>query len=248
MYFEPVGLLVMFVGIIIIIVPQMYVNSTYKKYLNKTASCGITGAQVAQEILKYGGMHMGATVGTTDGNVGHVRVEAIGGSLSDHYDPRDKVIRLSQDNYYGTSISSIAVAAHEAGHALQDAESYAPLKLRSAFFPAASIGDKLGGILLFLGIILVFWIQIPGLGQLVALAGICLYLAAVLFQFITLPVEFDASSRALSLLRETNLLPDEEVIDAKKVLTAAALTYVAAALYALIQLLYYIWLFFGRRD
>ncbi len=237
----------MIVGIILIFGPQLYVKNTYKKYLQIASSSGLTGAEVAERILSYNGLS-GTTAVNNSHSKGPVRIEAIGGQLSDHYDPRANAVRLSEENYYGRSISAIAVAAHEVGHAIQENEGYFPIKVRSTFFPVASFGDKFGIFLLMAGFIMMAWMGMYGLGQTIALAGVVAYAAVVLFQFITLPVEFDASARALQQLRTVGILSDHEIGDSKKVLTAAALTYVATALYAVINLLYWVYILFLRRN
>lgn len=229
-------ILIMIAGLILVLGPQWYVSSTYKKFLKKDSMSRMTGAETARRILQVNGL------------ANLVGIESIRGELTDHYDPRTNTVRLSEAIYSGTSISSIAVAAHEVGHAIQENQGYVPIKFRSAIFPAASIGDKLGMFMLFGGFILMAWMGMTGLGQMIAILGIVLYSAAVFFQFVTLPVEFNASSRALVQLRQAGILQDTEIADSRKVLTAAALTYVAAALYAVINLLYWIYILFGRRD
>jgi len=170
-----------------------------------------------------------------------VRVEPIRGRLSDHYDPRTRVINLSEDVYQGSSLSSVAVAAHETGHALQHASGYFPMTLRSSFVPVANLGSGAGPILIMVGLFM------PSFGWLLKL-GIFAFSFAVLFQIITLPVEYNASHRALSLLQEGNMLGSEEVRGARSVLNAAALTYVAAALAAVLQLARLILISRGRSD
>lgn len=229
-------LLVILLGIILVAVPQWYVKSTYKKYLKEQAQCGLTGYEVAQEILNSNGLGS------------HVRIEPTPGQLSDHFDPRSNTVRLSEDNYYGRSISAVSVAAHEVGHAIQHNQGYIPIKFRSAFFPVASTGDRLGGILLIVGILLATLLHIEFLGTFIAVIGLLFYSAAVLFQFITLPVEFNASSRALKNIKELGIVQSSELAMSQSVLTAAALTYVASALYAVLNLLYYAWLIFGREN
>ena len=197
---------------------QWKVQSTYRKYAEVRAANGLTGRDMARTIMMRNGV--------TD-----VAVEEIDGALNDHYDPRSKTVRLSRPIYEGGSISSIAVAAHEVGHVLQHASGYVPLGVRSALAPAAGFGSTLAFPLFFIG----FIFHNPALHWLMDL-GILFFTAAVLFQLVTLPVEFDASKRALAQLTAHGAIAPEEVAGAKKVLDAAALTYVAAAAMAALQL------------
>jgi Zn-dependent membrane protease YugP len=215
---------------ILLIVPiwaQMRVKSTYKKYSKVANSTGKTGAEVAREILDENGLY-------------NVQVEPVRGILSDHYDPRKKVVRLSEDNYYGSSIAGAAVAAHEVGHAIQDAEGYAFLRFRHALVPVANIGSNLSFLLILGGMLL-------GAMNLFLL-GIIFMSAAVLFQFVTLPVEFNASTRAMNQIVSTGLIRNNEEHGARKVLNAAALTYVAGALVALLELARFIFMFLGMNQ
>lgn len=194
---------------------QGKIQSAFSKYLKVRSMRGITGAEAARQILDRNGLF-------------DVPVEVINGRLTDHYDPRSRVLRLSSDVYYGDSIASVGVAAHESGHALQHANGYAPLSIRNSLVPVANIGSNLSWIFIILGFIInPFFVKI----------GILLFSAAVLFQIITLPVEFNASSRALSQIEDNNILSTGEIHGAKSVLSAAALTYVAATLAAVSQLL-----------
>ena len=215
-------------AILLSLYAQFKISASYKKYAKIPSRSGLTGAQAARMILNNHGLY-------------DVQVEPIGGSLSDHYDPRTRVIRLSRDVYQGSSLSSVAVAAHETGHALQHAAGYAPMQLRSAFVPVANIGSGAGPILILLGLF------IPSFTWLLQL-GIFAFTFAVLFQVITLPVEYNASSRALSLLQDGRLLGSDEVQGARSVLNAAALTYVAAALAAVLQLARFLLIASGRSD
>ncbi|MCL1992549.1 MAG: zinc metallopeptidase [Spirochaetes bacterium] len=196
---------------------QFKVKSTFAKYSNVPCSKRISGQDAAQLLLK-------------SNKISNVRIESVGGSLTDHYDPRTKIVRLSQPVFNQTSIAAVGVAAHEAGHAIQHATSYGPLALRSTLVPIANIGSSLGP-----------WIAIAGLfffpGSPLAIVGIALFAGAVLFYLITLPVEFDASARAVAILRSNNVLTEKELDGVKKVLTAAALTYIASALTAVMSLL-----------
>ncbi|MFB5661691.1 zinc metallopeptidase [Alteribacillus sp. HJP-4] len=206
---------------------QMRVKKTYKKYSNVANSSGMTGAEVAQKILHDNGIY-------------DVGVEPVKGRLSDHYDPRAKMVRLSEDNYYKTSVAGQAVAAHEVGHAIQDAEDYAFLRFRHSLVPAANLGSNFSFILILAGIIL----QASGL----LLLGIVFMSLAVLFQFVTLPVEFNASSRAMHQIVSTGVIRNDEERETKKVLNAAALTYVAAALVALLELVRFVLMYVGMGE
>jgi len=212
---------------------QWKVKSTYKKYSKVPASCGLSAAQVAERILGYGAVRLGSP------DLRSVKIAAVPGQLTDHYDPRTKTLRLSRPE--SKSLADIGVAAHEAGHALQDAVRYQPLALRSALVPAAQFGSQLAFPLIFGGLIF------GGLKSLM-LAGILLYAAAVAFTLVTLPVEFNASRRALALLRDTGIVTSKKELAAvRRVLSAAALTYVAAAASAILTLVYYIFLYSQRR-
>lgn len=215
-------------AILLSLYAQFKISSSYKRYSRVRSQSGLTGAQVARGILNSNGLY-------------DVRVEPIGGSLSDHYDPRTRIIRLSEDVYQGSSLSSIAVAAHETGHALQHASGYFPMQLRSSFVPVANIGSGAGPILIMVGLFM------PAYDWLLEL-GIFAFAFAVLFQVITLPVEYNASSRALKLLQDGRMLGSNEISGARSVLNAAALTYVAAALAAVLQLLRFMLIARGRSD
>lgn len=219
MYFDPMYLLFLAPGMLLSFWASAKVKSTFRKYADVPASNGWSGADVARELLKRKG-------------VPGVRVEPVEGFLSDHYDPRDKVLRLSPDVYHGRSLSAFGVAAHEAGHAIQHATSYGPLNFRSLMVKPATIGSNVGMILSAVGLAL----QSTGL----IWFGIVLFSAFVVFTLITLPVEFDASKRAIATLQEYGLVQGSEAQGAKKVLDAAALTYVAGAISAIMQLLYFL--------
>jgi Zn-dependent membrane protease YugP len=195
---------------------QSRISMTFNKYLRIKTRSGMTGAETARRILDANGLYS-------------IPIEVTRGSLTDHYDPKHRVLRLSEKVYYGDSIASLGVAAHECGHAVQHGHGYAPLLFRNAIFPVANIGSNLSWIFIVIG----FAIGATGFLKL----GIILFSAAVLFQIVTLPVEFNASSRAIRLLEDGGILYGEEVKGAKKVLSAAALTYVAATLVAISQLL-----------
>lgn len=208
---------------------QYKVTSTFAKYSNVANTKGLTGCDVAKALLRVNGI--------TD-----VSVEAIAGNLTDHYDPRKKVIRLSQGVYGVTSISALSVAAHETGHAVQHAKRYAPLAFRSALFPVVNISSKLAIPLFLLGLVL-------GSGNyILAQIGVVLFAFVVLFHIVTLPVEFNASSRALKMLTEYGYINDSELQSSRKVLGAAAMTYVAAAATSALQLLRLLAILGNRRD
>ncbi|WAA13748.1 zinc metallopeptidase [Fervidibacillus halotolerans] len=215
---------------IISIIPiwaSVRVKNTYNQFQRVANSTGATGYEVARRILDANGLY-------------DVRIEEYSGFLSDHYDPRTKTVRLSSANYRGNSVAAAAVAAHEVGHALQDQEDYAFLRFRSSLVPVASFGSNASYILLILGMIMQFYEMI--------LLGIVLMAAAVLFQVVTLPVEFNASSRAMDQVVSLGLIRNEEERGARKVLNAAALTYVAAAAVALLELLRFVLMFVGMRG
>jgi uncharacterized protein len=215
-------------GMLLSMWASFQVQGTFRKYAQIRSSLGMTGAEVAETILN----RMGVT---------HVRVEPVSGELTDHYDPGAKVVRLSDSVYGSDSLAAAAVAAHECGHVLQDVQGYKFMNVRAAIFPATQIGSNLAPILMMVGIGLLFVAK--ALGSIVLLVGIALFAAVVLFHVVTLPVEFDASSRALKLIDELGILQGDENRGARKVLNAAALTYVAAALVAALQLLQYILLY-----
>lgn len=208
-------------GVILAFYAQMKVQSTYKKYSGIAAVNGRTGKDIAEMILRRNG-------------IDNVAVEVGEGFLSDHYDPIHKKIRLSPHNYHEASISGVAVAAHEVGHAIQHAEGYAPLRLRTTIFPLANIGSSLSWIFIIVGLMFLPGLKIAGVSLLDV--GIVLFSFGVLFQLVTLPVEFDASKRALVQLNTLGLVAPQEQAGAKKVLDAAALTYVAAATAAILSL------------
>ena len=233
-YFDPTYILVL-AGAVLCILASSRVNSTYSRYSRVRARSGMTGAQAAQRILQMSGIR-------------DVQIQHVSGNLTDHYDPRARVLRLSDSVYGSASVAAIGVAAHECGHALQHKEGYFPLKFRSALVPAANIGSKLGIPLVILGLILGIGFDLPG-GGYVSLAqiGIWVFSLAVLFQVVTLPVEFNASGRALKMLESYGIMGNDEVGDCRRVLGAAALTYVAAAASSILQLLRLVILSGNRR-
>ena len=205
------------------------VNTTYNKYEKVRSMSGLTGAMAAERILHSQGIY-------------DVRVEHVSGKLTDHYDPSAKVLRLSDSTYGGSSVAAVGVAAHECGHAVQHARGYAPLQIRGALVPVANLGSNAGILLFMVGLFFS-----SALGDTLLMLGIILFSAAVLFQLVTLPVEFDASARAIKLLESNGILGQTELRGTKKVLGAAALTYVAGAATAIIQLARLI-LIAGGRD
>jgi len=215
-YYDPTYFLVL-IAAILSIAASVRVNSTFQKFNRIPSRSGMTGAQAAERLLRSNGIH--------DVQIRHVR-----GALTDHYDPRTKVVRLSDATYNSSSVAAIGVAAHECGHVLQHHEEYGPLKLRTLLVPAANIGSRAGIPLIFLGILL-------GYNSFLIQIGIWVFAIAVLFQIVTLPVEFNASGRALRLLERRGILTEAETGQSRKVLRAAALTYVAAAATSVLQLL-----------
>ena len=214
-------------ALILAMVAQWMVRSAYEQMSKVRAS--MSGYEAARRILDAGGLH-------------NVDIEQIPGQLSDHYDPGAKVLRLSPEVFSGHSMASVGIAAHEAGHALQDARGYAPLKLRNLAVPAANFGSSFGSILLMIGMVMLFG-QMAFLGKWVFLAGIVAFGATVAFQLVNLPVEFDASARAKVELVNLGIISGPELPYVSKVLNAAALTYVAATLQAVLTLAYYIFRF-----
>ena len=224
-YVDPTYVLLI-IGMVLALAASGKMKSTFARYQQVRSHSGLTGAQTAQRILNAAGIY-------------DVTIVPISGSLTDHYDPRTKRLALSQDVYGRTSVAAVCVAAHECGHAIQDNVGYAPLRLRSAFVPIANLGSKISLPLIILG----FFI---GLTPFIEI-GIWMFVLAVLFQIITLPVEFNASSRAVQLVDSLGILRGDEVDGTRKVLGAAALTYVAAAAASILQLARLIILFGGRR-
>ena len=223
---DPTMILVL-IGVLLSLWAQGRVNSAFRKYGRVRSRTGMTGAEAARRLLNSQGIY-------------DVTIEHISGSLTDHYDPRAKVLRLSDAVYGSDSVAAVSVAAHECGHAMQDNEDYAPLRFRSALVPVANFGSQLSWPLILIGVIF------GGLGSPLVQIGILMFTLAVLFQLVTLPVEFNASGRAIKLLDSQGILLAEEVGGTKKVLSAAALTYVAAAAASILQLLRLIILFGGR--
>lgn len=226
-HFDPTYILVL-IGAVLSIIASARVNSTFNKYARVRSMSGMTGAQTAEAILRSKGIN-------------DVRVEHIRGNLTDHYDPSRKVVRLSDSVYNATSVAAIGVAAHECGHVMQHHEKYAPLNIRTALVPAANIGSRLGIPIVILGLIL-------GSNSVLINIGIWVFSLAVLFQIVTLPVEFDASRRALACIEQYGIVTSDERAKSAKVLRAAAYTYVAAAAASILQLLRLVMLSGRRRD
>lgn len=227
-YWDPTYILVV-IGAVICMIASARVKGTFNKYSQLRSMSGMNGAQVAQRVLQAAGIY-------------DVQVRHVSGSLTDHYDPRTKTVNLSDPVYNATSVAALGVAAHECGHAIQHAKSYAPLSIRSALVPIANFGSMLAWPVIFIG--LLFNTRSSGL---IIDIGILLFSAAVLFQLVTLPVEFDASRRALVMLRTQGILADDELRYTRRVLKSAALTYVASAAAAILQLLRIILITNGRR-
>ncbi len=224
---DPLYWLMMIPVMIFSLITSLRVKSTFKKYSKNGITSGMSGAKVAETILRRNGLH-------------HVAVTEVNGFLSDHYDPTKKVVRLSPEVYSSDSMSAVGVAAHETGHAIQHAKEYGPLKLRNLMVPVASIGSNLSWIIIIVG----YFIGALGLVKI----GIILFSAVVFFQLVTLPVEFNASARAKELLASYNLVTADELHGVRKVLNAAAMTYVAAAASSIVTLLYFILRFTGGDD
>ena len=224
LYYHPSFILVI-IGSIIALVASAKMNSTFRRYSKVRSHTGMTGEQAATKILNYAGIY-------------DVVVERVSGNLTDHYDPRSKVLRLSDATYNATSVAAIGVAAHECGHAMQHKEGYAPLKIRGSLVPIANIGSNLSWFFIIAGLVM-------GVNQTLINIGIILFSFSVIFQLVTLPVEFNASSRALRVLRESSIMYED---DTRSVLSAAAMTYVASAAAAILGLLRLVLMYGGGRD
>lgn len=227
-YWDPTYILVV-IGAVICMIASARVKGTFNKYSQLRSMSGMNGAQVAQRVLQAAGIY-------------DVQVRHVSGSLTDHYDPRTKTVNLSDPVYNATSVAALGVAAHECGHAIQHAKSYAPLSIRSALVPIANFGSMLAWPVILIGLLF----NTRSSGRIIDI-GILLFSAAVLFQLVTLPVEFDASRRALVMLRTQGILADDELKYTRRVLKSAALTYVASAAAAILQLLRIILITNGRR-
>ena len=227
-YFDPSYVLIL-IGLLLSMAASAKVNSTYARYARVGARCGMTGAEAAKRLLNSQGIY-------------DVTVRRVPGKLTDHYDPRNKTVNLSESVYGSTSIAAIGVAAHECGHAMQDAGGYVPLRVRGALVPVANFGAQISWPLILIGILFS-----SGSSSMLITLGIQMFSLSVLFQLVTLPVEFNASSRAVNLLDRTGILAGQEVGQTRQVLSAAALTYVAAAAASILQLLRLLYLFGGNR-
>ncbi|MCL2379244.1 MAG: zinc metallopeptidase [Coriobacteriia bacterium] len=236
MIFDPLWIAVMVFSMVLGGLTQFYIKSTFKKYSKVSMARPATGAQVAENTLRYSNIPVATAHGATSANAFGKRPVTIAqskhGKLSDHFDPRSNTVALSEVVYGQSNIAAAAVAAHEVGHAVQTAKGYLPSRLRSAMVPAVNIGASFAWILIIAGLVM----AMSGL----VWVGIAFFALSVLFQIVTLPVELDASNRAMYMLRSTNTLTTAELAGARKVLTAAALTYVAAALVSVVQLMYWI--------
>lgn len=226
-FMDPTYILVI-IGIVITMAASAKVNSSFSKYSRIRSLSGVTGAAAASKILQSQGIN-------------DVRIERVSGNLTDHFDPRNKVLRLSDTVYGSTSVAALGVAAHECGHAVQHNEGYIPLKIRAALVPVVNFGSRLSWPIILMGLLF-------GTNETLLNLGIFLFSFGVLFQIVTLPVEFNASSNAIIMLERTGILHTKELGHAKKVLQAAALTYVASAAASLLQLLRLVLLFGRRRD
>lgn len=226
---DPTYVLVL-IGIVLSLLASARVKSTFAKYERIRNSAGLTGRDAAERILRGAGIY-------------DVRIERVSGSLTDHYDPRNKVLRLSDSTYHSTSVSAVGVAAHECGHAIQHAVNYAPIRWRGALVPVANFGSTIAWPLIMIGLFIT-----GDSSSLLINLGIIAFSFAVLFHLVTLPVEFNASNRAIRILGSNGMMSREEVGSVKKVLGAAALTYVASAATAILQLLRILILTGGRRD
>lgn len=222
MYFDIYYLVLVLPMIILSMLASAKVNSSFKKYAKVNTKRNLTATEAARQILDNHGLH-------------NVRIESVSGNLTDHYDPKSNVIRLSDSVRNSTSVAAVGVAAHEAGHAVQHAEGYSFIKIRNSLVPVANLGSQLSMPLIIIGLVLMGAESV--FGSMMVYAGIILFSLAVLFQIVTLPVEFDASNKAIRVLGEGGYLYEDEVKDVKKVLSAAAMTYVAAAATSIAQLL-----------
>ncbi len=231
-FFDPMWFVFIGPAILLALWAEVKVKSAYARASRQPASSGLTGAAAAQRILN--------AYGITD-----VAIEPVRSFLGDHYDPRHKVLRLSPDVYHGRTLASVGIAAHEVGHAIQDAHAYAPLAIRNGLVPTASIGTQFSFALVFVGLLLQGFM---GVGHWIAVVGLGLFGTVVLFQLVNLPVEFNASSRARGLLVSQGIIVPAEERLVGKVLSAAAMTYVAATIMAIMQMLYFAWIIFGRRN
>ena len=231
-YFEVYGYFFVLLSSVLCMIASARVNSTFRRYSKQNSAFGITGRAAAERVLQHNGVF-------------NVRIEKTSGHLTDHFDPRDNTIYLSASVYDSPSTAAIGVAAHEAGHAVQHAVGYFPIRLRSALVPVCNLGSKLSIPLIIAGLLLSAYIG--SIGYNIALVGVLLYSLIVVFQFVTLPAELNASRRAMVSLEESGVLVDEELTGARKTLTAAAMTYVTALASSLVQLLRFFAIIMGGR-
>ena len=228
LFYNPTFLLISLPALLLAMWAQWRVQAAFRKYSQVRTWSGMRGAEVARRVLDYNGLS-------------NVTVEPVQGFLSDHYDPRQKVLRLSPDVYNSNSVAAAGIAAHEAGHALQDQEGYLALQMRSAMVPAVQIGSWVGPIIFMLG-----YFMMPIMGTSLAWVGVAVFAASAAFALVTLPVEFDASRRAKEILVSQGIVAQQEMSGVNNILNAAAMTYVAAAAQAVTTLLYYVMLLTGN--
>lgn len=232
-YYDPLHIVVTFAGLALVLFAQARVKGAYAKWSQVGARSGMTGADVARAMMR-------------DEHIDDVRLETVEGHMTDHYDPKAKVVRLSQDVYYGNSIAALGIAAHEVGHVIQHARGYAPMNLRSVMYPLSAFGSNFGYFFIIGGVMLT---MLSGTNLMILTQiGIWLFAAGVAFSLVTLPVEFDASRRAKLALAHGGILDSQEMVGVRKVLGAAAMTYVAAAAVAVMELLYLILRYGGNRN
>ncbi len=223
--FDPIHLVITFVGLAMVLLAQARVKGAYAKWSQVSARSGLTGADVARAMMR-------------DEQIYDIQLETVDGQMTDHYDPKAKVVRLSHDVYYGNSIAALGIAAHEIGHVIQDARGYSPMKLRSVMYPLSAFGSNFGYFFIIGGVLITMF---SGMNLMILTQiGIWLFAAGVAFSLVTLPVEFDASRRAKLALAHGGILDAEEMVGVRKVLGAAAMTYVAAAAVAVMELIYLI--------
>ena len=233
LWWDPMYLVFTLPPLLLGLLAQWWVKSAYRKGLRIPNQRRVTGMHGAEWLLRQAGLD--------------VRIEVIGGDLSDHYDPRSETLRLSQGVAQGASVGALAIAAHEIGHAMQDYEDYAPLRVRSALVTPVNVGTRLGSVLFTIGFLMSYLASLHSIGRFVSWIGVLGFCLAVLFALVTLPVEFNASRRGLRLLVDSGLVVEAQMGSARKVLTAAALTYVAALVQAVAQVLYFVYRLSGRR-
>ncbi len=234
MWFDPMYFVFALPPLLLALIAQAWVSSAYQKGMRVRNVRGVTGLQAADHLMFRAGLSL--------------PVHVIGGTMSDHYDPRSKALSLSQDVARSASVGALAIVAHELGHAMQDDEDYGPLRVRSALVTPVNIGTQLGSILFFVGFFLSYLVNgLAPFGRILSWVGIFGFCLAALFALVTLPVEFNASRRGLHLLAESGLVAEEQMPFARNVLRAASLTYIAALAQALAQVLYYVFLLSGRR-